>query len=46
MLGPFDGHGLQSTRLAGAEVFVMPGPMERASRVNRALGELAAWWAG
>lgn len=38
LLGAFDGHGLiAGKRLGGAEVFVMPVPMERADRVERAL---------
>jgi TDG/mug DNA glycosylase family protein len=44
LLGTFVGHGVHVTRLAGAEVFVMPGPMERSSRVEDALAELAEWW--
>jgi TDG/mug DNA glycosylase family protein len=45
LLGPFDGHGpLPDRRLAGAEVFVMPGPMERAGRVELALDQLREWW--
>lgn len=45
LLGQFDGHGLlQNRTLGGAEVFVMPGPMERIDRVERALRDLAGWW--
>jgi len=45
LLGHFDGHGLlQGRTLGGAEIFVMPGPMERANHVQRALRELAGWW--
>ncbi|MEA2231600.1 MAG: hypothetical protein QOD83_1416 [Solirubrobacteraceae bacterium] len=46
LLGTFEGHGLLADRtLAGAEVFVMPGPMERTDRVQLALAQLADWWA-
>ena len=46
LLGTFEGHGLLADRtLAGAEVFVMPGPMERTDRVQLALAHLAEWWA-
>lgn len=45
LLGRFEGHGrLDGVTLAGAEVFVMPGPMERVDRVQAALNELRAWW--
>jgi TDG/mug DNA glycosylase family protein len=45
LLGQFDGHGRLADRmLGGAEVFVMPGPMERTDRVDRALADLRAWW--
>ena len=45
LLGPFDGHGLRpGTPLAGAQVFVMPGPMEERTRVNSALRGLKEWW--
>jgi len=30
--------------LASAEVFVMPGPMERIARVERAQNQLLEWW--
>lgn len=47
LLGKFDGHGpLAGVTLAGAEVFVMPGPMERTDRVQKALVDLLAWWEG
>jgi TDG/mug DNA glycosylase family protein len=47
LLGYFEGHGLRPGRpLVGAEVFVMPGPMERVERVERALCQLRGWWAG
>ena len=45
LLGDFDGHGLRpGTPLAGAEVFVMPGPMESRDRVATALVSLREWW--
>jgi double-stranded uracil-DNA glycosylase len=45
LFGPLDRHGLLAGRtLAGADVFVMPGPMERTDRVKRALDALRAWW--
>lgn len=45
LLGPFDGHGLlANVTLAGAEVFVMPGPMENSERVERVLQALRTWW--
>jgi TDG/mug DNA glycosylase family protein len=45
LLGTFEGHAaLRGRSLAGAEVFVMPGPMERTDRVERALDELREWW--
>jgi TDG/mug DNA glycosylase family protein len=45
LLGPLDGHGFLADRtLADAEIFVMPGPMERTDRVKRALRDLSAWW--
>jgi double-stranded uracil-DNA glycosylase len=45
LLGEFAGHGVLPDRsLGGAEVFVMPGPMERTDRVERALRDLRAWW--
>lgn len=45
LLGKLSGHGLMpDVTLAGAEVFVMPGPMERTDRVERALADLRAWW--
>ena len=45
LLGRFEGHGpLPHLSLAGAEVFVMPGPMERADRVELALDRLREWW--
>lgn len=46
LLGPLDGHGpIVGRTVAGAELFVMPGPMERTDRVQRALRQLKAWWA-
>jgi double-stranded uracil-DNA glycosylase len=44
IFGSFAGFGFVDKILAGADVFVMPGPYERADRVDRALAELAAWW--
>lgn len=45
LLGPLEGHGFLADRtLADAEIFVMPGPMERTDRVKRALRDLRAWW--
>lgn len=45
LLGAFDGHGLRpGAPLAGAEVFVMPGPYEATDRVSRALDALREWW--
>jgi hypothetical protein len=34
------------TPLAGAEVFVMPGPMEERGRVTIAIRALREWWEG
>ncbi|MCW2953767.1 MAG: hypothetical protein JWQ48_2937 [Conexibacter sp.] len=45
LLGSLEGHGLLvGITLAGAEVFVMPGPMEATPTVDRALGALREWW--
>jgi hypothetical protein len=45
LLGPLDGHGLLTDQtFADAEIFIMPGPMERTDRVKHALGDLRAWW--
>jgi TDG/mug DNA glycosylase family protein len=45
LLGPVHGHGLLAGRtLAGADIFVMPGPMERTDQTRRALDALRAWW--
>lgn len=45
LLGRFDGHGLRPGKpLAGAEVFVMPGPMEARAKVETALDSLREWW--
>lgn len=45
LLGNFAGHGLRpDTFLAGAEVFVMPGPYERLDRVSIAISSLREWW--
>lgn len=40
IFGAIDGFGFVGETLAGGEVFVMPGPYERADRVDRALQEL------
>ena len=42
LLGEFQGHGLlqPTRRLAGARVFVMPGPYEQRDRTDLALEEL------
>lgn len=43
LLGPLDGHGLLTDQtFADAEIFIMPGPMERTDRVKHALGDLRA----
>jgi double-stranded uracil-DNA glycosylase len=45
LLGPFAGHGpLPGRPLSGAEVFVMPGPLERVDRVELTLDRLREWW--
>ena len=44
VFGSFAGFGFVGKTLAGGEVFVMPGPYERADRVRPALAELANWW--
>lgn len=45
LLGKFDGHGLLEGRtFAGAEIFVMPGPMERKDHADRSLRQLVDWW--
>jgi TDG/mug DNA glycosylase family protein len=42
LCGPIDGYGLlPGLKAGGVDAFVMPGPYERADRVNTALGELA-----
>jgi double-stranded uracil-DNA glycosylase len=47
LLGTFDGFGLRPGRpLAGAEVFVMSGPMAPRADRERAIAELREWWAG
>lgn len=47
LLGAFDGHGLiAGKQLGGAEVFVMPGPMERADRADRVERALRDGWGG
>lgn len=41
LLGRFEGHGsIGRRRLAGARIFVMPGPMEKRERVTAALAQL------
>jgi TDG/mug DNA glycosylase family protein len=44
IFGRFDGFGFIGRTLAGGEVFVMPGPYERADRRDQALAELGQWW--
>jgi TDG/mug DNA glycosylase family protein len=45
LLGPFDGFGLRPGRpLAGAEVFVMCGPMAKREDRARAIRDLREWW--
>lgn len=45
LLGQFDGFGVRPGRpIAGASVFVMPGPMEATKRVRPALENLRRWW--
>jgi double-stranded uracil-DNA glycosylase len=44
IFGPFPGFGFVEKTLAGAEIFVMPGPYEKAERAQPALRELRAWW--
>jgi hypothetical protein len=44
IFGGIAGNGFVNERLAGGEVFVMPGPYDRADRVDAALRELAQWW--
>jgi TDG/mug DNA glycosylase family protein len=45
LLGQFEGFGERPGRpLAGASVFVMPGPMEASDRVKPALASLRSWW--
>jgi len=42
MLGPMPGYGWQpGTNLAGADVFVMPGPYEARARVDESIASLA-----
>lgn len=45
IFGPFAGFGFVGKTVASAEMFVMPGPYERADRVSAALNDLGAWWA-
>lgn len=45
LLGDFEGNGsLTGVALAGAAVFVMPGPMESAATAVPTLRQLATWW--
>ncbi|CAB4694022.1 MAG: hypothetical protein F2663_04470 [Actinobacteria bacterium] len=44
LFGRFSGFGFIGRTLAGAEVYVMPGPFERADRLKEALLTLAARW--
>jgi len=44
IFGRFEGFGFIGRKFAGAEVFVMPGPYERADRRDQALAELRRWW--
>lgn len=44
LFGPFPGFGFVGKSIAGADVFVMPGPYERTERVAAALAELRDWW--
>ena len=44
VLGPLARPGLQTHTIAGAEVFVMPGPMAAGAITQRVLDELGDWW--
>jgi TDG/mug DNA glycosylase family protein len=45
-LGKFSGGGfLPRVRLGGAEVFVLPGPMEARDSASRKTADLRSWWA-
>lgn len=45
LLGEFDGNGLLAgVKIGEAEIFVMPGPMEKADTALPTLGRLKAWW--
>ena len=45
LLGPLMRPGLQAgLSLAGADVFVMPGPMAQRDVVQRTLRDLRVWW--
>ena len=45
-LGKFSGGGfLPRVRLGGAEVFVLPGPMEARDSASRKIADLRSWWA-
>jgi TDG/mug DNA glycosylase family protein len=45
LLGDFAGFGLIDRRLAGADVFVMSGPMAPVEHRRRAIAQLRDWWA-
>ena len=44
IFGAFAAYGFVGKTLAGGEVFVMPGPYERADRVSATLDELGSRW--
>ncbi len=44
LLGPLARPGPQTHTIAGAEVFVMPGPMAASAITARLLDELREWW--
>ena len=44
LLGPLARPGPQTHTIAGAEVFVMPGPMAAGAITERVLDELRDWW--
>jgi double-stranded uracil-DNA glycosylase len=43
LFGRFEGNGFVERELAGADVFVMPGPYARGDHVAKRLNELRAW---
>jgi len=43
LLGDFSGNGFLSARIGGSEVFVMPGPYEKADRAEAVLDTLRRW---